>query len=137
MEPRNLDFEIELTEDQWDDILRRAEVLGAEEGGFARPDHNPGEIRVFLRPEDAPPLWRNYVGADDTYGVRNREVAQFRFNGGRPYAHIDSSYVVAPVFTEEEESAMQAELESWVRGRWHDLLREAGLHYDRGHLPQG
>ena len=138
MERRNLDFEIELTRDQWAGVGERADALGAEEGGFAWRDDRFDEIRVFLRPADAPPLWRDFVGNDETYGAPLREVARFRFNDGRPYADVElPESIVEPVYSEDEGETMRAELEDWIRGKWHELLRESGLHYDRGHLPQG
>jgi hypothetical protein len=61
-------------------------------------------------------------------------VARFHFNDGRPYAEIEADGVVEePVYTEEEARTMQSELERWVRGKWHELLRESGVHYERGH----
>lgn len=30
---------------------------------------------------------------------------------------------------------MQLGLERWVREKWQNLMRESGIHYDRGHAP--
>ena len=86
MEPRNLDFGIELTSDQWAELGRAADALGAEEAGFSWDEDRFDEIRVLLRDEDAPNLLRDWVSTEGTYGATEVEVAQFRFNGGRPFA---------------------------------------------------
>lgn len=138
MEERNLDFGIELTSDQWAELGRAAHALGADEAGFAWDEDRFDEIRVLLRDDDAPNLWRDWVSSDRTYGGAKREVAQFRFNGGRPFAELElPGFAEPPVVSEDEERAMQRELETWIRGKWRELLRNSGLHFDRGHLPQG
>ncbi|HEX7118436.1 MAG TPA: hypothetical protein VF212_06590 [Longimicrobiales bacterium] len=138
MERRNLDFGIEVTPDQWAELGRAADALGDDEAGFRWDEDHFDEIRVMLRDADAPDLWRDWVSAQRTYGAAEREVALFRFNGGRPFAELElPDYAEQPVVSEDEESAMQRELEQWLRGKWRELLRGAGLHYDRGHLPQG
>lgn len=137
MEQRNLDFSIELTDAQWVELGRRADALGPADGGFDWDEREFGDIHVFLRLENAPDLWRDYVTEEGIYGLHEREVAQFRFNDGRPFAHIELPNLAdEPVLTEQEEEAMRIELESWVRDRWDMLLRDAGIHYERGHLPQ-
>lgn len=138
MEPRNLDFGIELTSDQWAELGRAADALGAEEAGFAWDEDRFDEIRVLLRDEDAPNLLRDWVSSEGPYGDTEVEVAQFRFNGGRPFAELEiPDSAMPPVVSEDEERAMQHELEEWVRGKWQELMRSSGLHFDRGHLPQG
>lgn len=90
-----------------------------------------------MRDEDATGIWRNYVSDDQAYGSAKLEVAQFIFNDGRPYGHIEPPVSAdEPAITDRDEQAMQTELERWVRGRWHELLRESGLHYERGHIPR-
>jgi hypothetical protein len=134
MERRNLDFEIELSAAQWDTLTQRADALGSEEGGFDRGADDKDEIQVFFRTDDTPPHWRAWVGDTETYGPTSREVARFHFNSGRPYAEIDAGADVAePTYLEQDIDAMQIELEQWVRGKWHELLRESGIHYERGH----
>lgn len=134
MERRNLDFELELSPEQWNTLARRADTLGPEEGGF---DHEPDqgeEIQVFMTATDQPSRWQDWVGDDETYGATQRKVARFHFNSGRPYAEIEvGEEVVEPIYTEKEIAEMQLEMERWVRGKWHELLRESGIHYERGH----
>jgi hypothetical protein len=133
MERRNLDFEVEMSAAQWDTMLRRADALGPDGGGFDRDSGATNEIQVFLRTNDVPPNWSDWVGDPETYGPTTREVARFRFNSGRPYAEIDvGDDVVSPGFVEQEVAEMQIELERWVRGKWHELLRESGIHYEPG-----
>lgn len=137
MEQRNLDFETEISREQWEMLGRTAARESNGEGAFGWDPENGEEIRVRVRDRDAPTLWSDFVGDDEHYGATAREVATFHFNGGRPFASVDVPYVVdEPVYTEQEVDAMNRELESWVRGRWHTLMRDSGLHYDRGHLPQ-
>ncbi len=138
MEQRNLDFEIEVTPDQWAELGRTADALAADDGGFIWDEDRFEEIRVLVRGDDVPNLWRDWVTEDQTYGSTEREVAQFHFNGGRPYAEIDLPDLARqPIVSGDEVEAMRRELESWVRGRWHALMRGSGLHFDRGHIPQG
>ena len=138
MEQRNLDFGVEVTSDQWAELGRTADALAAEDGGYAWDEDRFEEIHVLLRNEDAPNLWRNWVDDAETYGATRREVAQFHFNGGRPYAEIDvANAPEQPVLSGEEEEEMQRELEAWVRGRWHALMRGSGLHFDRGSISEG
>jgi len=138
MEMHNLDFEVEMSEAQWENMARSAETLGPEGGGYGLEKdgriEGETEIRVFMRPDDTPSGWEDWVSEPDTYGADTREAARFYFNSGRPYAEIEiGESVVEPIETEEEVIEMQRELESWVRGKWHELLRESGIHYDPGH----
>ena len=75
MEDRNLDFGIEMTAEQWAELGRAADALGAEEAGFAWDEGRFDEIRVLLREEDAPNLLRDWVGPEETYGGAELEVA--------------------------------------------------------------
>jgi hypothetical protein len=134
MERRNLDFALEMSAAQWDALARRADALGPEGGGYGHGADHADEIQVFLRTNDLPSRWSDWVGDRETYGPTTREVARFHFNSGRPYAEIDiGDEVVEPIYTEDEVNAMRNELEQWVRGKWQELLRESGLHYERGH----
>jgi|SRR5690606_1086419 len=138
MEWRDLDFEIEITPDQWEELGRTAQTLGVDGEGFDWDEDRFDEIAVYLHDESAPELWRDRVGDEETYGAAERCVARFHFNDGRPYARIEGDeHVAQPVLSPDEGTAMQEELERWVRERWHWLFRRAGIHYDRGHLPQG
>ncbi|HEX7050631.1 MAG TPA: hypothetical protein VF188_10550 [Longimicrobiales bacterium] len=138
MEALDLDFGIPMTAAQWAELGRTANALAARDGSYAWDEEDFDEIRVLMRDVDAPDLWRNYVSSPSVYGARAREAAQFHFNGGRPYARMG---VIEgpdePVFTDDEEETMRRELERWVRDKWHALLRDSGLHYERGHIPQG
>lgn len=138
MEERDLDFEITLLPEHWEELGRTAAALSDGAGGFAWSESSPDEIRVFMREEEAPPLWRDYlVGEEGTYGPHEREVARFYFNDGRPFGRIVLPDGVAePAFRTQETEAMQLELERWVRERWHQLMRDAGVHYEPGHIPQ-
>lgn len=134
MERRNLDFDLELSPEQWETLILRADTLGPDEGGFDIAPDRDEEIQVFMTATDQPARWQDWVGNDETYGATEREVARFHYNSGRPYAEIEvGDRVVEPVFTEEQVAEMQREMERWVRGKWHELLRESGIHYERGH----
>lgn len=137
MQERNVDFEIPLTRDQWDQLGRRAADLGPGDGGFGWQEQDPERIHVYLRDEDATGVWERYVSGEETYGGSEREVAQFVFNGGRPFARLEPpSTAEKPAITDAEEQGMEVGLERWVRGKWDVLMRESGLHYDRGHIPE-
>jgi len=132
---RNLDFEIPLTSEQW-------AQLG--ESANARPDFGvlrwaPAErdvIRVALRADDAPRGWDAVAPPDGHVAPSDREVARFVYNDGRPYARLTPPDGLAPpALRPDEARALEVELERWVRGKWHELLRDAGIHGDRGALP--
>jgi hypothetical protein len=128
MEERNLDFAIEMSAAEWEILAQRVDALGREGSGLERGEDARDEIQVFFRPDDLPSHWRDWVGDSETYGATSREVARFHFNTGRPYAEIDiGSEVAEPGYTEAEVAKMQIELEHWVRGKWHNLLRESGI----------
>ena len=143
METRNLDFGIEMTDEQWRALERTADSLG-ETRGFdaARSVEQPFSchaIQVFMDGTRGPDAWRDYLTSPEgTYGTGTAEVAAFHFNGGRPFASIDvpPRLVDEPAVPDTVEQQMQRELEAWVRNRWHKLLEVSGLHYDRGHIPQ-
>lgn len=134
MERRNLDFDLELSPEQWDTLVRRADTLGPETAGFDSEPERGDEIQVFMTATDQPARWQDWIGDEETYGTTTREVARFHFNSGRPFAELEiGDEVTGPNYTEQEIRAMQLELERWVRGKWHELLRESGIHYERGH----
>jgi hypothetical protein len=131
----NLDFEIPLTAEQW-------HQLG--ESANARPDFGvmrwaPAErdvIHVSIRDEDAPAGWDTIAPADLGVVASDREVARFVYNDGRPYAQlIPPAGLAPPAVRPDEERALELGLERWVRGKWHELLRDAGIAYDRYALP--
>lgn len=137
MEQRNLDFEIEMTRAQWEELGQSANAAPSQDESYEWDPERSDEIRVRVRKSDVPELWRDYITEDESYGEDSLEVARLHFNGGRPYASIDTPYTVdEPVYSEDEADGMRRELESWVRDKWHGLMRESGLHYDRGHIPQ-
>jgi hypothetical protein len=138
MQKRNLDFEIPLTHDQWDELGRTAAALSPDGSGFRWKPGDWGCIHVSLRDEDAPDLLRQYVSPErSTYGASEREVAHFIYNDGRPYAELLPPRIPdVPSVTEGQEAAIERELEHWVRGKWHSLMERSGLHYDRGYSPE-
>jgi hypothetical protein len=134
MTHRNLDFEIPLTREQWEQLGESADM---------RPDYGvlrwaPAEfdvIRVSMREDELPRGWLPAVPRADAI-VADREVARFRWNDGRPYAELEIPNAPAPpAITAAEREVLEQRLERWVRERWHLLLRESGIHYDRGALP--
>lgn len=137
VETRHLDFEIALTRAQWEELGRTAEEAGAEEGGLDWSEEDPDAIHVRMHRDDAPAGWRDWMSDEGKYGDTSPEVARFRFNDGRPFAEVDPPLQpVPPNVIEPEEAALQKTLEEWIRAKWHGLVRESGLHYERGHLPQ-
>ena len=130
MEPRNLDFGIPLTRDQW---------LQLGEGANARPDGGvlqwtPADfdvIRVSIRASDAPPGWAD-VAPPERARRHDREVAQFVYNDGRPYAAVDRvEHPEPPAISAEEHHDLDLELCRWVRAKWHQLLSDSGLKWER------
>lgn len=139
MDFNNLDFGIEVTADQWAELRKTAERRGKEDGFSEEGSDRGGDIRVFMDEAHGPTGWRDYLVADGrSYGAPEREVAEFHFNGGRPFATIElpRTIVDEPNVTEGEERTLRTELESWVRNRWHELMRASGIHFERGHIPQ-
>ncbi len=143
MERRNLDFGIEMTEAQWRELEQTADTLGLDRGfdAAARAEAPFGAhpIQVFMNNARGPDAWRTLLTSpDEIYGVPRREVAEFHFNGGRPFASIEvpPELLEPPAVSAGQEAHLQRELESWLRNRWHELLGESGIHYERGHIPQ-
>ena len=137
MEVRNLDFEIVVTPEQWQQLGRTAAATAHDGAGFLWDERQPDEIRVLFREDDVPPRWEDYVSPPELYGARARPAARFVFNDGRPYARIEPPSIPAePVLDDDEQEAMRNALERWVRGKWHELMRISGLHYTPGHIPQ-
>lgn len=134
MERRNLDFEIPLTREQWVQLGESANL---------RPDYGvmrwaPADfdvIHLSIREDDVPEGWQAAAPpADDRVAPADREVARFVYNDGRPYAQLEPPANV-PADRPGNEAAMEVRLERWVRAKWHELMRDSGIHYDRGALP--
>lgn len=134
MEERNLDFDLPVTQDQWEQIGRRAQAL--RPAGFEWKGDEPDRIHVYLRDEEARGLWKTMVSDEGEYGAQQIEVAQFVYNDGRPYAHLEASpSVQEPAVQQQQEAFMGIGQERSVREEWHHLLEESELHSDFGHVP--
>ncbi len=137
METRNLDLDITVTAEQWQQLGRTANATARDGAGFRWDERQPDEIRVLFREDDVPARWQDRVSPPGLYGADAPAAARLVFNDGRPYASVEPPAApAAPVITEDEQDAMQRELERWVRDKWHELMRASGLHYTRGHIPQ-
>jgi hypothetical protein len=135
MHHRNLDFEIPLTREQWEQLGRSANF---------RPDYGvlrwtPSEFEVIslsIRDTDAPEGWEGVVPRDDGVPPGDREVARFVYNDGRPFAQLEPpDQPEPPAVSADESRSLEEHLERWVRGKWHELLADSGIHFDRGALP--
>lgn len=135
MDERNVDFDLPVSRDQWEQIGRRAQAL--RPSGFEWRDGEPDRIHLYLRDEEARGLWERMVSDEGRYGAHEIEVAQFVFNDGRPYAHLEASpFIEEPAVLPQEEDAMEVGQERFVREKWHRLLEESGLHSDFGNIPR-
>jgi hypothetical protein len=134
MERRNIDLGVPLTRDQWRQIGEAADFQ-ADEGVL---QWTPGEfdvIHVSLRANDAPKGWQDIAPAD-VVRQYDGEVARLVYNDGRPMAHLTPPLQPAPpAVLPQEDQALQVALERWVRGKWHMLMRAAGLHNNIGAIP--
>jgi hypothetical protein len=135
MQHRNLDFEIPLTREQWEQLGRSANF---------RPDYGvlrwtPSEFEVIslsIRDTDVPEGWEGIVPRDDGVPPDDREVARFVYNDGRPFAQLEPpDQPQPPAVSEDASRALEEHLERWVRDKWHELLADSGIHLDRGALP--
>src|SRR5690348_17995592 len=98
MEHRNLDFGIPLTREQWDQLGQSANF---------RPDYGvmrwapaePDVIQISIREEERPQGWDAIAPPDDGRPPDDREVAQFVYNDGRPFARSEehTSELQSPV----------------------------------------
>ena len=134
METRNLDFEIPLTREQWQQLGESANQR--EDFGVLR--WAPAEfdvIHLSAHTDDAPAGWGGEATPSNLTVGDDREVARFVYNDGRPYARLDGRVLAAPGRGTPTDAAQSASLERWVRDKWHGLLRDSGIHYDRGALP--
>ena len=129
MDRRNLDFEIALTREQWQQLGETANLR--EDFGVLR--WAPAEfdvIRVSVHTDDAPRGWQGEA-TNINFAADDREVARFIYNDGRPYAHLEPPAEPAPpAITAAQDAALDASLERWVRDKWHGLVRDSGLRYE-------
>jgi hypothetical protein len=135
MQRRNLDFQIPLTREQWQQLGDSANL---------RPDYgvlrwDPTEfdvIRVAMQQDEHPAGFAQAVPQQDAVTGDDREVARFVYNDGRPFAELQPPpNLTRPAVSPDEERALDQQLERWVREKWHGLLRDSGIDFDRGALP--
>ena len=135
MERRNLDLGVPLTREQWQQLGEAANLR--EDYGVLR--WAPAEfdvIHVSAHADDAPEGWEGVATPADLRVADDREVAQFVYNDGRPFARLEPGPVLAtPGARSPLDRAMMASLERWVRDKWRGLMRDSGIHYDRMALP--
>lgn len=135
MQARNIDFEIPLTREQWQQ-LGEAANLRADYGVLRWAPAEFDVIRVSAHTDDAPTGWEDVAARGDLAFAGDREVARLVYNDGRPYAHLaPERELPMPGGGEPSDGAMMRSLERWVRDTWHGLLRDSGIHDDRGALP--
>ncbi|GJG88303.1 hypothetical protein tb265_34840 [Gemmatimonadetes bacterium T265] len=134
MNNHNLDFEIPLTREQWQQLGEAANLR--EDFGVLRWATSDFDvIRVSVHADDAPAGWDG-IATRTEFAADDREVARFVYNDGRPYARVEPPAEPAPpAITAAEDRALDVALDRWVRDKWHGLLRESGLHYESGALP--
>lgn len=134
MNRRNLDFEIPLTREQWQQLGDAANLR--EDFGVLRwAEAEFDVIHVSMHTDDAPKGWEG-VATRVNFAADDREIARFVYNDGRPYARLEPpNEPEPPAITSVQDHAMDVALERWVRAKWHELLRDSGLHYESGALP--
>lgn len=134
MRRHNLDFEIPLTREQWDQLGQAANFrpdYGVMRWSPARPE----VIELSIREDDRPTGWDAIAPPLDDMPPEDRKVARFVYNDGRPYAQLEPAIRPGSPDRPDDDARLQRELEYWVRAKWHELLRLSGIHYDRGALP--
>jgi hypothetical protein len=130
MDRRNLNLDVPMTRERRRQLGRTAMAPGGPSVGYLWKGDRPDEIRVLARDESAPSALQADLTNENRYGVHEREVARFVFNDGRPYAELEPPpQPMDPAITLGRDRADERELEGWVRNRWHDLVRQAGLRY--------
>lgn len=130
MQTQNLDFDISLTNAQWEQLGRSAATIAEKDVMRWTPDE-PDVIHLSIRDGDRPDGWSGIVPPLDDLPPEEREVARFLFNGGRPYAHLEPpGQPEPPAILPQDDEKLQRSYEHWVRGKWHELLRISGLHYE-------
>lgn len=134
MNRRNLDFEIPLTREQWQQLGDTVNLR--EDFGVLRWTESDFDvIHISAHTDDAPAGWDD-IATRVNFAADDREVARFVYNDGRPYARLEPPNEPAPpAITSAQDHALDVALERWVRDKWHGLMRDSGLHYDRGALP--
>ncbi len=133
MRKHNLDFGIPIAREQWDQLGRTAAALRPSGIGLVWRGDEWSTIRVYLRKNDVPAELRSLVNDRDWAGMLEREVAEFRYNAGRPFATVlEIDAPDEPAISEAEEARMRQALDHWVRLKWSQLMEASGLHYDRG-----
>jgi hypothetical protein len=135
MQRRNIDFEIPLTRELWDQLGQAANLrpdFGVMRWSPAEPDF----IQLSIREDDRPDGWDTITPPLDDMAPEDREVARFVYNDGRPYARLEPpSQPTPPADLPHDDQRLEQSLERWVRSKWHEMLRDSGIHYDRGALP--
>ena len=127
MERRNIDFEVSITREQWDQLGRTAAAL-PDYGVLNWTAEQPETIEVRARNADAPSGFQDIVSSPSRYGTGRQTIAEFVFNDGRPYAALQPPPAFdRPIVTEQQEQALERELQRWVRNKWHELVDEAGV----------
>jgi len=127
MERRNIDFEVSLTREQWDQLGRTAAAL-PDYGVLQWSHEQPDTIEIRPRTEDAPSGFQDVVSSPDRYRSAPPPVAEIVFNDGRPYATLQPPPAFTPpAVTPPQEQALERELQRWVRNKWHELVDEAGV----------
>ena len=90
MRRHNLDFDVPITPDEWEQLGRTAIARGGPPGGLSWDGDGVGDIAVFARVGDAPTLLREAVEPPGRLGPHEREVARFVYTDGRPYAAVEA-----------------------------------------------
>jgi hypothetical protein len=87
MERRNLDFEIPLTREQWDQ-LGQAANFRPDYGVLRWSPSEPDVIQLSVREDDRPTGWDVIAPPVDDLPPEDREVARFVYNDGRTRVSI-------------------------------------------------
>jgi len=137
MEKRNLRLDATVTAEQWDMLARTAQELAQVEGFDWKPDACD-EIEVYMRAEDAPGAWRDWVAGGGDYGAQPIRVATFLWNSGEPFARNELELLpVSPNVLPQDVERMQRDYEQWVHNAWQRLRRASGMTYiEAGHVEQ-
>jgi hypothetical protein len=127
MEVMNLDLDLPVTAEQWDILAHTATAMGPLHG-FGVAGEDPPVIEVVASVERAPEGWAEWLSVRYAYGEPEKRAARLCFNGGQPYAALDSWAVPESAETPPERAeALRLSFDRWVRDRWTELLRLAGV----------
>lgn len=137
MEKRDLSLGVPVTGPQWEIVSRTAHELGVGQGFEWRPQACH-EIEVYMRAEDCPTGWENWVAGDGKYGAEPVRAATFLWNDGDPYARNDLTLLPEPPnVLPQDDVKLQAMYEKWVHHEWQRLWHESGIPYvDAGNVTQ-